>query len=51
MENGSYFIFESLGIAPTFLEFGSWSPGAGFIPIISTIGMNHIKKGKLEEKS
>ena len=27
-----------LGIAPTF--FDSWSPGAGFIPIISIKGMN-----------
>ena len=24
------------GIAPTFLKLDSWSPGAGFIPIIST---------------
>ena len=32
------------GVAPTF--FDSWSPGAGFIPIISTKGINQIKKGK-----
>ena len=41
----------SLGIAPTrncthFLKFDSSSPGAGFIPIISTKGINQIKKGK-----
>ena len=35
------------GIAPTFLKLDSWSPGAGFIPIISTKGINQIKKGKL----
>jgi len=28
------------GIAPTFLKFDSWSPGAGFIPIISTKSLN-----------
>ena len=33
------------GIAPTFLNLGSWSPGAGFIPIISTKRINQIKKG------
>ena len=26
----------SRAIAPTFLKFDLWSPGAGFIPIIST---------------
>ena len=35
------------GIAPTFLKLDSWSPGAGFIPFISTNGINQIKKGKL----
>ena len=35
------------GIAPTFLKLDWWSPGAGFIPIISTKGINQIKKGKL----
>ena len=39
----------SLGIAPTFLKLDSLSPGAGFISIISTKGINQIKKGK--EKS
>ena len=40
----------SLGIAParnafTFLIVDSWSPGAGFIPII-----NPLKKEKLQDK-
>ena len=30
----------SLCIAPTFLKLDSWSPGAGYIPIISTKGKN-----------
>ena len=34
-------------IAPTFLNLNSWSPGAGFITISSTMGINQIKKGKL----
>ena len=38
------------GIAPTFLKLDSWSPGAGFIPIISTKGINQKKKGILLEK-
>ena len=33
------------GIAPSFLEMDSWSLGAGFIPIISTKGIN--QKGNL----
>ena len=37
----------SLGIAPTLLKFNSWSPVAGFMPIISTEGISQIKKGKL----
>ena len=32
------------GIAPTFLELDSLSPGAGFIPIISDKGINHRKE-------
>ena len=32
------------GITPTFLKFDSWSPGADFIPIISTKGINQLKK-------
>ena len=39
------------GIAYTFLKLDSWSPGAGFIPFISTKGINQIKKAKLQEKS
>ena len=35
------------GIAPTFLKWDSSRPGAGFIPIISTKGINQIKKEKL----
>ena len=38
------------GIARTFLKLDSWSPGAGFIPIISTKGIDQIKKEKLQEK-
>ena len=35
-------------IAPyTFLKLESWLLRAGFIPIISTNGINQIKKGKL----
>ena len=37
----------NVGIAPTFINLDLWSPGAGFIPIISTKGINQIKKGKL----
>ena len=40
----------SLGIAPTFLNFDSWLPGAGFIPIISTKGINQIKKENCKKK-
>ena len=40
----SIYTKDSLGIAPTFLNFDSWSPGAGFIPIISTKGKNQIKE-------
>ena len=36
----------SLGTAPTFLKLDSWSPGSGFIPIISSKGINQIKKEK-----
>ena len=38
------------GIAPTLLKLDSWSPGAGFIPIISTKGINQIKKGNWKGK-
>ena len=37
----------SRGIAPTFLKLDLWSLGAGCIPIISTKGINQIKKEKL----
>ena len=32
------------GIASTFLKLDSWSPGADFITIIYTKGINQIKK-------
>ena len=38
------------GIAPNFLILDSWSLGAGFIPIISTKGINQIKKKKMKKK-
>ena len=38
------------GIAPTFLKLDSWSPMAGYIHIISTKGINQIKKEKFLEK-
>ena len=44
-------LYGSFGIAPTFIKLDAWSLGAGFIPIISTKGINQIKKGKLLEKS
>ena len=37
-------------IEPTFLKLDLWSPGAGFISIISTKGINQIKKEKLYDK-
>ena len=41
------------GIEPTFLKLDSWSPGAGFIPIITSNLLNYIKKieFKKEKKS
>ena len=38
-------------IAPTFLKLDSWSLGTGFIPIISTKGINKIKKGNSKKKN
>ena len=40
----------SLGIAPTFLKLDSFSPGAGFNPIISTKGINRIRERKKFKK-
>ena len=40
-----YLVLHPHGIAPILLKFYSWSPGAGFIPVISTKGINQIKKG------
>ena len=33
------------GIEPTFLKLDSWSPGAGFIPIIISNVLNKLDKG------
>ena len=38
------------GIAPTFFKLDSWSPGTGFIPNISTKGINQIKKENFKKK-
>ena len=39
------------GIEPTFLKLDSWSPGAGFIPIITSNVLNKIpKEKKIQEK-
>ena len=38
------------GIEPTFLKLYSWSPGAGFIPIISTKGINKIERKIIRKK-
>ena len=37
-------VFNPNGIEPTFLKLDSWSPGAGFIPIITYNVLNEIKK-------
>ena len=33
-------VFNPNGTEPTFLKFDSWSPGAGFIPIINSNVLN-----------
>ena len=38
------------GIEPTFLKLDSWSPGAGFISIITSNVLNLIKKKELKKK-
>ena len=40
-------VFHPRGIAPTFLKLDSWLPWAGFISIISNMGINQIKKEKV----
>ena len=45
--NTVHLILHPHGIAPTFLKLYLWSPGAGFITIISSKGINQIKKEKL----
>ena len=39
-------VLHSHRIETTFLKLNSWLQGAGFIFIISTKGINQIKKGK-----
>ena len=46
-----HLVLHTHGIEPTFFKFDSWSPEAGFISIISTKGINQIKKGKLYKKN
>ena len=41
-------LFNSNGIEPTFLKLNSWSPGAGFIPIITSNVLNQIKKKRIQ---
>ena len=48
---GVHLVLHPRGIALTILNLDSWLPGAGFVPILSTKGINQIKKGKMEEKS
>ena len=38
------------GIEPTFLNLDSWSPGAGFIPIITSNVLNWMKEIRIQEK-
>ena len=38
------------GIEPTFLKLDSWSPGAGFIPIITSNILDYIKEKKNSRK-
>ena len=38
------------GIEPTFLKLDSGSPGAGFIPIITSNILNYIKKKEFNKK-
>ena len=38
------------GIEPTFLKLDSWSPGVGFIPIITSNALNWIKKERMQDK-
>ena len=45
-----YLILHPHGIATTFLKLDLWSPGAGFIPIISTKGINKSDKERKIER-
>ena len=44
-----HLVFHPHRITPTFLKLKSWLP-SGFIPIISTTGMNQINNGKCKKK-
>ena len=44
MNYNVHLVLHPRGIAPNFSKLDSWSQGAGFIPIISTKGINQIKK-------
>ena len=50
-KNLVYLVLHLHEIAPTFLKVDSWSPGAGYIPIISTKGINQVKKEKILRKT
>ena len=39
-----HLLLQPNGFAPTFIKLDLWSPGASLIPIISTKGINKIKK-------
>ena len=43
----AHLVLHPHGIVLNFLKLDSWSPGADFIPIISTKGINKIYRGKL----
>ena len=45
-----YLVLHPHGISLAFKKLDSWSPGTGFIPILSTKEINHIKKGNCKKK-
>ena len=51
MKTSVHLVLHPHGIAPTVLKLDSWSPGLGFIPILSTKGINQIKKGNCKKKN
>ena len=46
MQNTVPMVLNLNGIEPTFFKLDSWSPGAGFIPIITFNILNYIKEKK-----